>query len=150
MAMFREPRRARTALAACVLAFPLAAAGSATATAEDVLVGRWDVMVTVHNGVPPQRGPMLCDFTPDFLLHCTTKPGGPPQQGTGIWTRTGRGTFSFWITHPEVNGAINATHLGRVTRSHFTTGAHAYVYSPDGTALAGPVQVETEAVRIRS
>ncbi|MFD5831250.1 hypothetical protein [Lentzea sp. NPDC060358] len=148
MTTSRESRRTRTALTACLLALPVVAAGPAGATDEAGLVGRWDVMVTVHNGEPPQRGPMLCDFTPDHLLHCTTKPGGPPQNGTGIWTRTGSGAFSFWITHPETNGAVNASHLGRVGRTHFTTRASAYVCSPDGTPVIGPVLVETEAQRI--
>ncbi|HUQ60531.1 hypothetical protein [Lentzea sp.] len=148
MTTSQKSRRARIALAACLLAFPLAAAGSASAADEVSLVGRWDVMVTVHNGVPPQQGPMICDFTPDHRLHCGTKPGGPPQKGDGIWTQTGRGTISFWITHPEPNGSINATHLGEVTRTGFTTRAVAYVYLPDGTPLIGPVQVEADATRL--
>ncbi|WP_330270109.1 hypothetical protein OG205_22660 [Lentzea sp. NBC_00516] len=148
MTASQKSRRARTALAACLLAFPLAAAGSADATEEVSLVGRWEVMVTVHNGVPPQRGPMTCDFTPDHRLDCMTGPGAPPQKGDGIWTQTGRGTISFWITHPEPNGSINATHLGKVTRTRFTTKAVAYVHLPDGTPLIGPVQVEAEATRL--
>ncbi|WP_089950864.1 hypothetical protein [Lentzea xinjiangensis] len=138
----------RTALAACLLAFPLAAAGPADATAEVSLVGRWDVLVTIHTGEPPQQAPQICDFTPDHQLHCMTKPGVPPLEGDGIWTQTGRGTFSFWITHPEVNGSINASHLGKVTRTRFTTKAIAYIYRPDGTPLLGPVQVEAEAKRL--
>jgi hypothetical protein len=144
----QKSRRARTALAACLLAFPLAAAGSADATADVSLVGKWDMLVTIHSGEPPQQAPQICDFTPDHQLHCMTKPGVPPLKGDGVWTQAGGGSFSFWITHPEQNGSINASHLGRVTRTRFSTTATAYIYRPDGTPLTGPVRVEAVARRL--
>ena len=86
-------------------------------------------------------------FSADHKIHCVTKPGQPHLEGDGIWMLNRDGVFSFWITHPDPNGEINASHLGRVERNRFATKATAYIYSPAGAAIIGPVQVESKAKR---
>lgn len=142
-------KKALAAVATCALAFPLVAAASTTAGAvsEAAIVGKWDVVVTVHSQEPPVQMPQTCDFTADHKIYCMTKPGQEPLEGDGIWTLDRSGVFSFWITHPDPNGEINASHLGKVERNKFATKAFAYIYAPDGTAIIGPVSVFAKAAK---
>jgi hypothetical protein len=143
-------KKALAAVSACALALPLAVTASSTAGAvpEAAIVGKWDVVVTVHSQEPPVQMPQTCDFTADHKIYCITKPGQEPLEGDGIWTLDRSGVFSFWITHPDANGEINASHLGSVERNRFSTKAFAYIYAPDGTAIIGPVSVFAKAKRV--
>jgi hypothetical protein len=143
-------KKALTAAAAAALAAPLAIAATSTAGAksEAAIIGKWDVVVTVHSQEPPVDMPQTCDFTADHKIHCVTKPGQPHLEGDGIWMLNRDGVFSFWVTHPDPNGEINANHLGRIERNKFATKATAYIYSPAGAAIIGPVQVESKAKRL--
>ncbi|MDX8050184.1 hypothetical protein SK571_12410 [Lentzea sp. BCCO 10_0798] len=143
-------KKALTAAAAVALAAPIAIAASSTAGAksEAAIIGKWDVVVSVHVTEPPVEMPQTCDFTADHKIYCITKPGQEPLEGNGIWQLDRSGVFSFWVTHPDPNGEINATHLGRIERNRFTTKATAYIYAPTGAAIIGPVTVGSKAKRI--
>lgn len=142
-------KKALTAAAAVALAAPIAIAASTTAGAvtEAAIIGKWDVVVTVHSQEPPVQMPQTCDFSADHKIYCITKPGQEPLEGNGIWTLDRSGVFSFWITHPDPNGEINASHLGKVERNKFNTKAFAYIYAPNGTAIIGPVSVFAKAAK---
>ncbi len=144
-------KKALAAAAVGALALPVAVAASSTAggvRSEDAIIGKWDVVVSVHVTEPPVEMPQTCEFFADHKIYCITKPGQEPLEGNGIWTLDRSGVFSFWVTHPDPNGEINASHLGKIERNRFTTKAFAYIYAPNGTAIIGPVTVAAKAKKL--
>lgn len=128
------------------------AVGAAT---ETDLIGQWDVLVTIYNQDPPQYAPLICTLSADHLVHCVSKPGLPPLVGQGIWNKAQESTFAFWITHHAQRdasgnpvGSIYAEHLGKFTRTDFTTTGYTYIDMHDGKPWIGPISVRGEAHRI--
>ncbi len=121
---------------------------------ESDLVGLWDMHVTIYDADPPSHVYLDCTLSPDHLLACVSRP--PRLSPRGVWN-VGRGNaFSFWITHyayldgnGNAVGSLNALHLGRFTRNSFDTTAYTVIDLDDGSPWIGPVQVKSEASRIR-
>ncbi len=144
-----------TAFLLLVISGPGAATASGAAK-DAALVGQWSVRVTVYVQDPPLRENAVFTFLADNKLDTVTNPAGPdPIPGEGIWRVDGRGTFTFWITHPHPDengntiGTTNAVHLGKVGPGWFSTTATAYIAPLDGSAWFGPVLVTTEGVRLK-
>ncbi|MEU8710087.1 hypothetical protein [Streptomyces sp. NPDC048565] len=140
----------------------LAGVGTASASAGETsrhrsaptsLEGVWDLTVTVHAPDGPATTTPRFTFRADHQLSAEGPPeedGAPQYEAQGFWNEKEDGTFAFYVTHPgrddgAILGSVQAVHMGKITGTHFSSVAYAFVTTSEDGAPEGPIDVDTTA-----
>ena len=142
-------------LLAALLGFGLAPTTATAAAKNDLLVGTWDLTVTVYAPTGPSVTDPVFIFHPDHTFNATGPDGdtgNPIYAATGFWQESKDGHFSMYVTHGGaeggvIPGTVQAVHLGVVKKKHEHSSAIAFVHSPDGSEI-GPITVTSTGVKV--